>query len=324
MKKKYIILIILSCLYIGYSFLKKESEPTKDFFDTNFLRNSAAVEKVLKQEDFFEVEITTQDNLKLCAIMLDQSNEQTIQTTIISCPGFVPGKKEGMTTLYAMFKEYPYNFIFLDLRGHGKSEGELLTYSGIKHYGEFEYLDIVATIQFTIKYNQEHNINENIIIHGLCSGAFHSIKALHYLQQYDKQSYDCVKGLIFDSGWPSVPDIVESTLTSEANKRCTECNVSCLAYPLSCSIVGIYNYFFKPYHCNQASIAQAMNDIDLPILFIHAENDPYIPIHHVYPLVKQANKPTSWFIKESTHAAHHLKHKDEYKIQMEQFIQSVL
>src|SRR3989339_2007091 len=174
MKKKYILFIIISALFFVYYFSQKKSDPAPDFFNTAFLRNSAAVEKVLKEQGFQEVYFTTKDNLKLCAIMLDQSNIQPIETTIISCPGFVPGQKEGMSTLYAMFKEHPYNFLFLDLRGHGKSEGELLTYSGIKHYGEFEYLDIVATVQFVVKYNQEHGINENIIIHGLCSGAFHA------------------------------------------------------------------------------------------------------------------------------------------------------
>ena len=324
MKKRYVVLIMLSCLYIGYSFIKKKPEPAVDFFDTDFLRNCDAVEKVLKQEGFFEVELTTKDNLKLCAIMLDQNNTQPTQATIISCPGFVPGRKEGMSTLYAMLKENPFNFLFLDLRGHGKSEGELLTYSGIKHYGESDYLDIVAAVQFVANYNTEHNIPQNIIIHGLCSGAFHAIKAMNYLQQHDEYTYGCVKGIVFDSGWSNVPDVVESTLTSESHKRCSEWNLSCLAYPLSYSIVGIYNFFFKEHHCTQESIIQAISQVDQPILFIHAENDTYIPIHHVYPLIATAKKPSSWFIKESTHAAHHLKHQDAYKVQIEDFIKSVV
>jgi len=88
-----------------------------------------------------------------------------------------------MSTLYAMLKKHPYNFLFLDTRGHGKSQGELLTYSAIKHYGELDFLDIVATTQFIAHYNKEHNIAPHIIIHGLCSGAFHTIKAIAYLKK---------------------------------------------------------------------------------------------------------------------------------------------
>lgn len=324
MKKKYIALIILSSLCAAYYFNSKKVDPATDFYNTTFLRNSPAVEKILRQEGFFDVEIMTEDKLKLSATILDKSQQEHVQATLISCPGFVPGAKEGMTTLYAMLKENPYNFLFLDMRGHGKSEGELLTYKGIKHYGEFDYLDIVATVKFMVQYNIEHNIEQNIIVHGLCSGAFHTIKAMSYLRQHDTLAYDSVKGIIFDSGWPSVPSIAETTLTSESCKRCSDYNISCCAPYLSWSIVGIYNYFFKEYHCSQEPITKAMSEIDQPILFIHGENDTYIPIHHVHSLVSQAKKPTSWFIKESTHAAHHLKHQEAYKIQMEQFIKSVL
>lgn len=323
MKKKYIALITLSFLIFGYYITQqKYVDPSPDFFNTQFLRNSAAVEKILKQEGFFDIEIITQDNLKLCATMIDRSNQEKIQATIISCPGFVPGQKEGMTTLYAMLKEKPYNFLFLDLRGHGKSEGELLTYSGIKNYGQHEYLDIVATVQYLVRYNQEHNLAENIIIHGLCSGAFHTIKALDYLKIHDHHAYSCVKGIVFDSGWPSVVDIVESTLSSESHKRCADCNIPFFGSYLSYFIVSFYQIFFKSYHCSQTCIRKAITEIDQPILFVHAENDTYIPIYHVHPLIATSKKPTSWIIKESTHAAHHLKHQTEYKVQLEQFIQN--
>lgn len=324
MKKKYIVLLVISGLSIAYYAMKKTSEPTPDFFNTTFLRNSAAVEKVLHQLGFFEVEITTNDNLKVSATILDQSPTKQIQTTIISCPGFVPGSKEGMTTIYAMLKDHPYNFLFLDLRGHGKSQGELLTYSGIKHYGEFEFLDIVAAIEYVVQYNQEHHIKQHIVIHGLCSGAFHAIKAMNYLKIHNLDAYNSVKGIVFDSGWPSVSDIVETTLISESHKRCSELNLSFFSSFLSYCMVNFYTFFFKEHHDKQESISAAIGVIGQPILFIHGQDDTYIPIHHVHPLIEKSKKPTSWFIKESTHAAHHLKHQQAYKEQLEEFIQSVI
>ena len=324
MKKIYILLIVSSCLFVSFSLMQKKAEPAVDFFDTNFLRNSPAVEKVLKEKGFFEINFITHDKLTLCAIMLDQSSTQKVKATIISCPGFVPGQKEGMTTLYAMLKDNPYNFLFLDTRGHGKSQGELLTYSGVKHYGEFDFLDIVASAQFIANYDKEHNIESNIIIHGLCSGAFHTIKAVSYLKQHDEQTYNCIKGIVFDSGWPSVAEIAESTIQSEAKKRCKDWNTPYFEPYLTYLMVNFYKFFFIGHHNRQESITQAIAEIDQPILFIHGENDTFIPIHHVYPLIATSKKPTSWFIKESTHAAHHLKHKEEYQLQLERFIKSVL
>jgi len=141
---------------------------------------------------------------------------------------------------------------------------------------------------------------------------------------HDISTYNCVKGIIFDSGWPSVSDIAESTLTSEAKKRCKDYQLSCLEPYASYCITNFYKYFFQQYHCKQTSIHEAIATIDQPILFIHAENDTYIPIHHVYPLITNTKKPTIWFIKESTHATHHLKHKEEYQLQLKNFIASIL
>ena len=326
MKNQYIILIVGSCLLAGFFLMQKKPEPVEvDFFDTKFLRNSPAVEKVLKEKGFFTIDIVTHDKLTLCAIMLDQSPTQKVTATIVSCPGFVPGQKEGMATLYAMLQDNPYNFLFLDTRGHGKSQGELLTYSGVKHYGEFDFLDIVASAQFVANYNKEHAIESNIIIHGLCSGAFHTIKAVNYLKQHDEQTYNCIKGIVFDSGWPSVAQIAESTIQSESKKRCNkDWNTPYLEPYVSYFMVNFYKFLFLPHHQKQESITDAITNIDQPILFIHAENDTFIPIHHVYPLIATSKNPTTWFIKDSTHAAHHLKHKEEYQLQLSQFIKSVL
>jgi len=324
MNKKHIVLLVCICWFVGYHLLQTDTEPIPDFFDTTFLRNSTAVEKILKQDGFFDLDLTTTDNLILKATMINSCATKQIKATIISCPGFVPGRKEGMATLYAMLKEDPYNFLLLDTRGHGNSQGELLTFKGLKHYGESEYLDIVAATQHIVTYNQEHNISSDIILHGLCSGAFHTIKAVTYLKKHDINSYNHIKGVVFDSGWPRISDIVETTLASESKKRCKDYNIPWFQDWLHYGLLEFYRFYFKEHHCKQEPITQIIAEISQPILFIHAENDTYIPIHHVYPLVSNSAQPTTWFIKDSTHAAHHLKHNQEYKIQLQQFIRSVL
>jgi pimeloyl-ACP methyl ester carboxylesterase len=325
MKKKIILTVLITCCLFSTVFLtQKEAQPTIDFYDTTFLRNSPAVEKVLKDRGFFEVDFKTHDNLMINAIMLDQSDCVDVATTIISCPGFVPGRKEGMSTLYAMFQNQPYNFIFIDSRGHGKSDGELLTFNGIKHYGEHQYLDMIATIKFVANYNKQRNINQNIIIHGLCAGAFHTVKAVAELKKSDPETYSCIKGIIFDSGWPAIVDIADTLVDAESVARCETYGIPSLQPYVAYIMHGIYNTFFKPAHSTQIPLNKAISDIDQPILFIHAENDLFVPIHNVYPLINVAKQPTSWFLKESSHVNNHLKHKEEYTHQMQRFIQSVL
>ncbi len=280
--------LMSSCILFATALISSNTELSIDFYDVNFLRNSPVVEKILKERGFFEVDFKTHDNLMINAIMLDQSASQEITATIISCPGFVPGNKEGMSTLYAMLEDQPYNFIFIDSRGHGKSEGELLTFKGIKHYGEKQYLDMIATIQFIAQYNKKHNISQNIIIHGLCAGAFHTAKAVADLE------------------------------------RCKSYGVPYLQPYLAYIMHGVYNTFFKASHTTQVRLHKAIKEIDQPIFFIHAEQDDYVPIHNVYPLIKVAKYPSSWFVKDSSHVNNHLQHKEKYTDQMQQFIQSVL
>ncbi len=324
MKKKIIIALASCCLFSTVFLKQTENDPEIDFYDVNFLRNSPAVEKVLKSKGFFEVDFKTEDNVMINAIMLDQSATKDVTTTIISCPGFVPGNKEGMTTLYAMLEDKPYNFLFIDSRGHGKSEGELLTLNGIKHYGENQYLDVAAAIQFVVAYNKEHEIASDIIIHGLCAGAFHTIKAVGDLQAKDPVAYSCVKGIIFDSGWPAIIDIAETVASAEAAQRCKTYNVPFLEPVLRNFMVGFYKLFFKEQHSKQPSISNTISTIDQPILFIHAQDDLFVPVHHVYPLIATAKNPVTWIVQDSSHVNNHLKFKDEYTHKLDSFIQSVL
>ena len=98
------------------------------------------------------------------ALFLDQSEKKDIKGTIIYCAGFYPGKKEGMTTFFAMLHDQPYNFLFFDARGHGESEGCFLdpyqpitTSQNFAHYGKFEHLDIIAAIEYIGNYNKQKN-----------------------------------------------------------------------------------------------------------------------------------------------------------------------
>jgi pimeloyl-ACP methyl ester carboxylesterase len=323
MNKKNIVIILCSALFFAYFFSKKQ-EPEIDFYSVKFLRNSPAVEKVLKSKGFFEADFKTRDNLMINAIMLDQSKTMNIRTTIISYPGFVPGRKEGMSTLYAMLEKEPYNFMFIDPRGHGTSQGELLTYRGIKHYGESEFLDIVAAIEFIVAYNTKENITPSIILHGLCSGAFHTIKAVAYLKKHNYATYNCIQGIVFDSGWPIMSDIAENVLDAQAEVECTSYYVPYLQPYASYILISIYNFFFKHHHQKQTPITEIIDSIDQPILFIHAENDIFVPIHNVYTLIAKAKNPKAWFVKESYHVHNHLKHKDQYKHQLQQFIESCI
>ena len=322
MNKKIFFLIAISCLCIvGYT-RNKPVTPAIDFYDLNFLRNPDFVNKILHERGFFEVNVITNDQLTINTIMLDQSRTKKIQATIVSCPGFIPGRKEGMTSLYAMLADRPYNFIFIDARGKGKSDGQLLTVEGIKHYGESEYLDIVATLQFVRKYNEDHAISSKIIVHGLCAGAYHAVKAINYLKEHDSATYHAVQGIVIDSGWPAIVDIAHTVIDAETKKNCSAYSIQFLHPYLAAFMIKIYTTLFQDQHSKQQPITEMIEQIEQPILFIHAQDDTFVPIDNMYPLIAKARQAYYWIVENSSHAISHLQHKEKYTEQFDTFIQN--
>ncbi len=276
-----------------------------DFLDATFLQNSTKVQKSLLAQGFEKIYFTTSDGLKLCGLLKDQSATKKIKGTILYCAGFYPGTKEGMASFYTLFAHQPYNFFMFDARGHQESEGSLFSYQNLKNYGTTEFQDIVAAIKFLQNYNHEHDLPQNIIIHGICSGAFHAIKAYDYLNQFDCKTCKNIQGIIFDSGWFSMTDIVEPTLCAEIYKRLKNSWCSWITEPLCYVILQTYRLTLKHHHKNIEGIAHAIKNVSCPILFVHCINDPYVPIAPVQNLVNHLQCPNSWWIKHDAHANFH-------------------
>lgn len=293
-------------------------------YNTNFLRNTPAANTLLKKAGFKDIYFQTEDNLWINALMLDQSTSQQIKGTIIACPGFFPGRKEGMGTLYAMLQDQPYNMVLLDFRGHGESDGELLTPKAIINYGKHEFYDISAAINYIYTYNKENAIHHPIIVHGLCAGAFHAIKAINHLKSHNSEVYQVVQGVICDSSWNTLAPVAQATLTAEIDKRCPA--YYGIKNLLQNIIGGIYQLGVKPYYAKIDSIENLMENLDQKFLFIHAENDSYTNYQYAHNLIEktpQSNKQLWMIYDESSHAVNHLKHKDKYKKIVEQFLDSI-
>jgi pimeloyl-ACP methyl ester carboxylesterase len=311
MKLKFLISLFFS--HIIFS-----SQP--DFLDATFLNNPADVQKCLINNGFTKVFFTTHDGLKLCGLFKDQSQNKKIEGTILYCAGFYPGTKEGMASFYTLFENQPYNFLMFDARGHQESEGSLFSYQSLKNYGNVEFQDIVAAVNFLNAYNQTHDLNQNIIIHGICSGAFHAMKAYDFFREHDCTAYDNVKKIIFDSGWLKMTDIVEPTLCAEIHKRLKNSLFSWLTQPLCYFTLQWYRLTLKHHHQNISGIADIIDHAQCPILFVHCINDPYVPIVPVQNLVNHLQCPNSWWITHDAHANFHTQAPEIYTKKIMHFL----
>lgn len=290
------------------------------FLDAKKLYNIEQTQQKLYDLGFKKIYITTQDNVKLCAFFLDRSKQENIKATIIYVAGFYPGYKEGMASFYSLVIDQPYNVLLFDARGHNESEGDFLSYQGIKNYGKNEHLDIVAAIKFVEEYNQKNNITSNIIIHGICSGAYFTIKAIDYLSKHEYQDLKNIKAIIFDSGWFRFQDVTKTVIYAEIEKRFKKSWFKWAAQPISYITYQIYNLFFAKNHNEQSDIYEAIQKVHCPIFFIHCDKDPYVSIEPVKEFTQKCNCEYVWWIPHDSHANYHMHNYQNYQNKLLEFL----
>ena len=309
---------------LSFHVMINTSELTTLLSDTKVLKDPKKIQALLTPCGFTKVAFTTQDNVKISALFLDQSKQskQPIKGTIIFAAGFYPGTKEGMATFYGMLQDQPYNFLFFDARRHNESEGSLWSFSYLKEYGKSEYFDILGAIKFIEQHNQQFNINQSIILHGLCSGAFHAVKATSTLQNKTPRLCN-VKGIIFDSGWNCLTDVVTPLIYAESEKLFANSYFSILQKPLAYILDTVYAWTLKSSHQQLGSIEDTVATLSCPILFIHSTHDNYAPIQHVQALAQKTKCPSTWWDNSQSHATCHLKNQADYTTTMKMFLEKI-
>jgi len=326
-------IILMLTISNAYSFYVENAQDK--YFDTSFLSQYNIVQQELIN-DFGtqKVNFYAADETRISGLFIKRPEANY---TLISCPGFFPGRKEGMATLIKLIP-LDCNLLLYDARSQGESRGSLI--SSLHRYGLHEYLDVIAAIEFV-----HHTTQKPIIIHGLCAGAFHATRALHELRQNDLLDHFRVVGLIFDSGLNSIPEalaipgfhikdkLIPSLLaglyqSKEAVKQsfCYQLLCTLITPPIAILTASI-GYHLKKNH-NSFTLMSIFEQVPCPIFFIHAENDRYTPISEIKKSAHVANNGEHtinvWWIEQSTHACHHLIHKKDYKNKISEFLVSVL
>ena len=303
-------------------------QDTEQLYSTSSLKNHTVVQEYLKSVGFKKITFTTSDNFKLVGLFLARPHARY---NVIVCAGWFPGKKEGMATFYALLPE-DCNILLFDARGHGESQGSLLW--KLWRYGIDEYKDITAAVSWLNSNNMSP-----IIIAGICSGAFNATHAISYIEKNHPNHN--VKGLIFDSGWGSISQIIKTSPIAGIKKRiacfmsyfCKKKSLQNNYLYRACSysmehICALCNYLcaepLAAQYEHTTNLFNIIEAITTPILFIHSYDDVYAEIGDAINLSLLAPHKQCWWIEKSSHAKHHLIHKDLYKEKVIDFINSVI
>ncbi|EKD23411.1 MAG: hypothetical protein ACD_82C00056G0001 [uncultured bacterium] len=294
------------------------------------------------------------------SLFLERPNSRA---TIIFTPGFWPGNKECFAP-FVKIAPQDCNLLFLELGGHGESPSksccsnassclgtpdygcclpglpEWLTnnslckganfFLGLKEYGLHEYNEIIAAISHT---SQQLAQGKPIILFGWCAGAFISARTLIKLREMSTTENDLIKnfniqGLIFDSGFASIADIMPNA-KGYIKKTFLKGIFSSIAdFIVNWLVIAPAKLIFGPsirennLEINLYDKIQTISDIKT--FFIHSTNDSLAPIEKIKTLSNNITNKEFWETEGDHHAKNQLVYKEQYKTKLTDWLNNTI
>ena len=190
-----------------------------------------------------------------------------------------------------------YNVLMPELHAHGLSEGEAVQMGWKDRKDVLHWMSVASELFGT----------NDFVIHGVSMGA-----ATTMCVSGEKMP-ECVKNIRFieDCGYTSVWDEFSYELKEEFGLSDFP-----LMYATSLLCKIKYGWSF-----GEASSIKQVGKCPYPMLFIHGDNDTFVPSEMVYPLyeAKQGEKEI-WITKGTEHARSYADYREEYVRRVREFV----
>ena len=232
------------------------------------------IQWLLTESNYTDETLTSFDNLNLHAYKVLNQNDSN--KWVITVHGYT---SEGinMSSYAKNYYDIGYNVLIPDLRSHGLSEGD---YIGM---GWDDRLDIIDWINTILEYNP----NAEIVLHGVSMGA----ATVSMVSGEDLPSN--VKAIVADCGYTSVWDEFAYQLDDLFSlPEFPILNVSSLVAKLRAG-----------YFLGEASTLKQVAKSKTPILFIHGDEDDFVPYYMMEELYNATSSEKEMLtIKNAGHA----------------------
>jgi len=215
----------------------------------------------------------------------------------------------------------------------------------LKKYGTEEHLSIIGALDYTA----EKTNRKPIVLFGWCAGAFHSARTLLKLKEFSQkadqnliEAYN-IQGLIFESGFGSLTDMIKGLYLFMNKKVIPGCMgggqssgflgkiksaLRFLGTGLSNLLLKGLEFWVRPALEKNHAETNLYDKIhlleDLPIFVSHSEGDELSGWRKTKQLVDRMQNKELWLTPGSSHATKHLKHKDEYKQKMKDWLDKII
>lgn len=283
----------------GLSPSDRNEKETYDYMYSEYPHLKQWVRRLNSNQQLSETYIWSDDSLKLHGYFIP-ADKPTNNTAIV-----IHGHKNcavGMLHIAYMYsKNLHFNVLLPELRAHGGSEGDHIG------MGWEDRKDIQRWIAEAPRIFNNDSLK--IVVHGISMGA-----ATTMMLAGDKTP-DYVICFVEDCGFTSAWD----AFSYVANTR-----YHCPTFPFMHLANRISKWMYG-FDMHEASAIEQIKKAEKPMLFIHGQNDHYVPYEMVHELYKA--KPRNKFIWEAPNARHARSYHDyprEYTQQVKAFVNSYL
>ncbi len=276
----FVLFIALLFVFFDMAFVRKNDATLGDIETSNYLK--PYLEQLRPGIDFIdnhpfeEVSILSFDGLKLYGRYYNHHSENTV----ILVHGYRSNGKHDFSGALKFYYDYGFNVLLIDQRSHGNSEGRLITF-GVK-----ESFDVRDWAEFL---NKKYS-PKSIVLSGVSMGGGTVVFAL---KRDLPQNVKCV---IADCGFTSPEAIIR-----KVGKDRFKINAK-FYMPFLNAMTRIFGGFSI-----YESTIDVLKDNKIPVMFIHGENDTFVPVEMSREALKAAGKyGSSIFVKDADHGLSYL------------------
>ena len=246
------------------------------------------------------VSIKSRDGLKLAGRYYHQKDGAPL---VLFFHGYRSPALRDFSGGFWIYRELGYNILMPDQRGHGQSEGEVITL-GIR-----ERYDCVKWVDYCV---ERFGPDVKILLGGISMGAATVLMAAELLQ-------DCpnIKGILADCGYSTVEGIMKAVIKDMK-----------LPVEPSWKLVKMGARIFGAFDVNESSAMESLRNNKIPVVFIHGEEDKYVPcrmtMENLEACASAGTETEAFIVPEAGHGMSFYMDREGYYNTVVPFVKKVL